>query len=55
MRRVEGDRSLVETDHSLLGLPHDGLVDWKEWSTVEISERGIVKQLDERPLRSRDD
>lgn len=55
VRRVEDTRSLVETDHSVLWLPHDGLVDWKEWSTVELSETGIVKELDEGPLRYRDD
>jgi transitional endoplasmic reticulum ATPase len=55
VRRVEEDRSLVETDHSVLWLPHDGVVDWKEWSTVELSENGIVKELDERPVRFRDD
>ncbi|NED96834.1 26S protease regulatory subunit [Phytoactinopolyspora alkaliphila] len=55
VRRVEETRSLVETDHSLLWLPHEGVIDWKEWSTVELSETGIVKELDERPLRYRDD
>ena len=47
--------SLVETEHSIAWLPHEGAVDWKEWSTVELSETGIVKQLDENPLRYRDD
>lgn len=55
VRRVQETRSLVETDHSVVWLPHDGAVDWKEWSTVELSETGVVKELDERPLRYRDD
>lgn len=55
VRRVEETRSLVETDHSVLWLPHDGLVDWTEWSTVELSESGIVKELDKSPMRYRDD
>lgn len=55
VRRVDEARSLVETDHSIAWLPHDGVVDWKEWSTVELSDAGVVKQLDERPLRYRDD
>lgn len=55
VRRIEETRSLVETEHSIVWLPHEGAVDWDEWSTVELSETGIVKQLDERPLRYRDD
>lgn len=55
VRRVEEARSLVETEHSIIWLPHEGAVDWQEWSTVELSETGIVKKLDERPLRYRDD
>jgi transitional endoplasmic reticulum ATPase len=55
VRRVEETRSLVETDHSIAWLPHVGVVDWKEWSTVELSDAGVVKELDERPLRYRDD
>jgi transitional endoplasmic reticulum ATPase len=55
VRRIEEARSLVETEHSIIWLPHEGAVDWKEWSTVELSETGIVKQLDESPLRYRDD
>lgn len=55
VRRVEETRSLVETDHSVVWLPHDGVVDWKDWSTVELSDSGIVRKLDERPLRYRDD
>ena len=55
VRRVEEARSLVETEHSITWLPHEGAVDWQEWSTVELSETGIVKQLDESPLRYRDD
>jgi transitional endoplasmic reticulum ATPase len=31
------------------------VVDWKEWSTVELSEKGVARELDERPLRYRDD
>lgn len=55
VRRVEESRSLIETNHSILWLPHDGAVDWEEWSTVELSEAGIVKRLDEAPVRYRDD
>lgn len=55
VRRVERTRSLVETDHSVVWLPHAGAVDWREWSTVELSDIGIVKELDARPLRYRDD
>lgn len=55
VRRVEETRTLVETDHSLQWLPHEGGIDWKEWSTVELSEAGIVKEIDEKPLRYRDD
>lgn len=55
VRRLEGDRSLVETDHSIAWLSHDGEVDWKEWSTVELSENGVVKEIIGRPLRVRDD
>ncbi|MBW9210108.1 ATP-binding protein [Mumia sp. zg.B21] len=55
VRRVEEARSLVETDHSITWLPHDGEVDWTEWSTVELSDNGVVKELDKRPLRYRDD
>ncbi len=54
VRRVEDARSLVETDHAIAWLPHDGEVDWKEWSTVELSDNGVVKEIDERPLRFRD-
>lgn len=55
VRRVEEARSLVETDHALHWLPHEGVVDWEEWSTVELTETGILKRLDEGPLRYRDD
>lgn len=55
VRRVEEARSLVETDHSVVWLPHEGVVDWEEWSTVELSENGILKRLDGKPLRYRDD
>jgi transitional endoplasmic reticulum ATPase len=55
VRRVGETRSLVETEHSIVWLPHDGVVDWKEWSTVELSDTGIVKELDKSPLRYRDD
>lgn len=55
VRRVESSRSLVETDHSVSWIPHDGDVDWAEWSTVELSEAGVVRQLDDRPIRYRDD
>jgi transitional endoplasmic reticulum ATPase len=55
VRRIEEARSLVETEHSITWLSHAGAVDWKEWSTVELGETGIVKQLDERPMRYRDD
>lgn len=55
VRRVEEARSLVETEHSIIWLPHEGAVDWEEWSTVELSETGIVKQLDKSPMRYRDD
>lgn len=55
VRRVEAKRSLVETEHSISWIPHDGVVDWSEWSTVELSDIGIVKKLDDRPVRYRDD
>lgn len=55
VRRVEESRSLVETEHSIAWLPHEGAVDWKEWSTVELGETGVLRQLDESPLRYRDD
>lgn len=55
VRRVEETRSLVETDHSIVWISHDGDVDWKEWSTVEISDTGVTKELHEGPMRYRDD
>lgn len=55
VRRVEETRSLVETDASVRWLPHDGAVDWAEWSTVELNEAGVVKKLAEGPIRYRDD
>jgi transitional endoplasmic reticulum ATPase len=55
VRRVEKEQSLVETEHTLMWLPHDGPVDWEEWSTVELRETGIVKRLDKSPMRYRDD
>ncbi|KQX69595.1 hypothetical protein ASD06_00580 [Angustibacter sp. Root456] len=55
VRRVEDTRSLVETDHSIVWLQHDGVVDWAEWSTVELSDTGVVKEIDARPLRYRDE
>jgi transitional endoplasmic reticulum ATPase len=57
IRRVEAERSLVETDHSIVWIQHDDEVEvsWGEWSTVEIGDRGIVKVVSDEPLRYRDD
>ena len=55
VRRVEETRSLIETEHSIVWLPHAGVIDWKEWSTVEIVPAGVLKELDEQPVRYRDD
>ena len=55
VRKVEESRSLVETDHSIVWIPHAGSVDWEEWSTVELSDTGVVKKLDASPMRYRDD
>ncbi len=55
IRKVEGQRSLVDTDGVLRWLAHASECTWKEWSTVEWDQSGIHSRIADRPLRHRDD
>lgn len=54
VRRVEEDSSLVEVDGSLSWHSHVGDVDWKVWSTVELTESGVVREIAGEPMRYHD-
>ena len=55
VRKVEADRSLVDTEGTFRWLPHASTVEWSEWSTVEHDEDGIQGEIAKEPLRYRDD
>lgn len=55
VRKVEDQRSLVDTDGVFRWLAHAVARTWEEWSTVEWNDSGIHGVIADKPLRHHDD
>lgn len=53
--RLSSDRALVETGRSIIWIDIEQGAPWRQWSTIEFDESGIVGEIDSKPIRYGDE